>query len=244
MPTGTPRVAAHKAPRRQVSARRRAMALERLQSVQRTGGGETAGRAQPGAQEKPVALDQGHEHREYPRPEPPNRGHGRDLAHSAAHRVSSSRRTTRLSASEAALGNCWRSKGARRRSTQASAWCCWAQAVAATPGAWRTTAARAWWRSKDRVTERLASFLGSTKPSRQPGNSVDVEDSSTHTASSKARAVDNSGSKDVEGAAVAANFASVCGKWCSTKWVVRATGRVPRAFWKSAAFRLALRTAV
>jgi hypothetical protein len=116
--------------------------------------------------------------------------------------------------------------------------------VAATPGAWRTTAARAWWRSKDRVTERLASFLGSTKPSRQPGNSVDVEDSSTHTASSKARAVDNSGSKDVEGAAVAANFASVCGKWCSTKWVVRATGRVPRAFWKSAAFRLALRTAV
>ncbi len=209
MPTWTTRVAAHEAPRRQVSARRRAMALKRLQGVQGTGGGETASRAQPGAQEKPVTLDQGQEHREYPRPEPPKDDHGRDLAHSAAHKVSSSRRTTRFSASEAALGNCWRSKGARRRNTQASEGCWGAQAVLAICGAWRAAAARAWCRNKERVTERRASFLGSTKPSRQSGNSRGTEDSSTPPTGCGPGAVDNSGGS--------AGLASVCGRWCSTK---------------------------
>ena len=76
---------------------------------------------------------------------------------------SNSARTVFLSSSDAALGNCAGSNGARKRTTHRP----WAR-IASCPA----TAARIWRFNSDRVTERRAWRFGTTAPSQSPAGST------------------------------------------------------------------------
>lgn len=108
----TPRVASGNAPRHQVGARAGAMALYRLNGITRAGRFEPTLTPEPGAQQQPIAFEQRDEQ---------SADHGRGVHRcgrmARCSTVSSSALSAKRSCEDAALKNCFGSKGVRSRTT-------------------------------------------------------------------------------------------------------------------------------
>jgi len=200
-----PRVAAQQTPHRQITSRPSSVGLQRTQRIHGARGLEPAGRSQPRAQKKTIGPNASHQ-----KPLQACLLRGNLSAHrrlgaleAAAIKAANSADATSPSFSEAALENSTRGNGERNLTTHMPADRC---------PAWRA-ATRIRLFSKFRVTERLACFLGTTKPSQRPSRGP----SSTDLADLHCSAVDNSvpDALAVPVSTAVALGCHACGAWAS-----------------------------